>query len=167
MQARGRWGIPEAAFQDELYCALSYELQSLPVLSEYSHTKDGRVDFFVFNKKWGIEVLQCGNKTKIAEHAARFAAGGKYGNWNIFEEYIILKFCSKSTLRNIEIEGNVFTVIRDGLVLIIDFLIRCRNPVTYSTSYSRIKRVHCGGIHARQKATSNVGLGRRKTKVPR
>ena len=118
IQSRGRWGIPEAAFQDELYCALSYELQNLPVLSEYAHTKDGRVDFYIFDKKWGIEVLQCGSKTEIAEHAARFATGGKYREWNIFEDYVILNFCSKSTVRTMEVEGNVSPVIRDDLVLI-------------------------------------------------
>ena len=104
-----------------MYCALNFELQNLPILSEYSHTKDGRVDSFIFDKKWGIEVLQCGSMSTIAEHAARFAVGGKYREWNIFKDYIILNFCSKSTVRKIEIEGNNFPVIRDGLFLIIDF----------------------------------------------
>jgi hypothetical protein len=106
-QSRVRWGISEAAFQDEMYCCLSYELHNLPILSEYSHTKDGRIDFYIFEKNWGIEVLQCGSKTEIAEHAARFAIGGKYREWNIFEDSVILNFCSTSTIREIEIEGNV------------------------------------------------------------
>ena len=167
MQSCGHWGIPEAAFQDEMYCSLNYELHNLPVLSEYSHTKDGRVDFYIFDKKWGIEVLQCGSKTEIAKHAARFAPGGKYREWNIFEDYIILNFCSKSTVRKLEIEGNVFPVIRDCLVLIVYFLIRCRTPVPRSTSCCGSKRVHRGGIQVRRTATSNVELGRRKTKVRR
>ena len=112
-----RWGIPEAAFQDEMYCCLNYELRNLPILSEYSHTKDGRVDFYVFDKKWCIEVLQCGSKTGIAEHAARFAPGGSYRTWNIFEDYIILNFCSKFTLSEIEIEGNISPTIRESFVL--------------------------------------------------
>lgn len=125
MQPRDCGGIPEAAFQDEMYCALSFELQNLPILSEYSHTKDGKIDFFIFDKKWGIEVLQCGSMSKIAEHTARFAVGGKYREWNIFKDYIILNFCSKSTVRKIEIEGNDCSVIRDGSILIIDFQFRC------------------------------------------
>ena len=91
-----------------MYCALNFELHNLPILSEYSHTKDGRIDFFIFDKKGGIEVIQCGSVSKIAEHAARFAAGGRYREWNIFKDYIILNFCSKSTVRKIEIEGNEF-----------------------------------------------------------
>ena len=111
MQPRDCGVIPEAAYQDEMYCALNYELQNLPILSEYSHTKDGRIDFFIFQKKWGIEVLQGGSMSQIAEHAARFASGGRYREWNIFEDYIILNFCSKSTVRKIEIEGKGFPVI--------------------------------------------------------
>lgn len=120
-QSREYGGVPEAAFQDELYCALNYELQNSPVLSEYAHTKGGRIDFFVFDEKWGIEVLQSGDASKIAEHAARFAAGGKYSRWNILKDYIILNFCSKSMVRSIEIEGKNSSVIREDLVLIIHF----------------------------------------------
>ncbi len=111
-QSPGRWGFPEAAFQDEMYCCLNYELHNLPILSEYSNTNDGRVDFHIFDEKWGIAVLQCGSKAEVAKHAARFTTGGKYREWNIFEDYIILNFCSKSTVQEIEIEGNVFPAIR-------------------------------------------------------
>ncbi|KAF2805210.1 uncharacterized protein BDZ99DRAFT_396582 [Mytilinidion resinicola] len=101
------WGIPEAAFQDELYCCLNLELHHLPVLSEYSYTKDGRIDFYVSDKKWGIEVLQCGNNAEIAKHTARFTTGGKYETWDIMDDYIILNFCPRSALRQVEIEGKL------------------------------------------------------------
>ncbi|KAF2453846.1 hypothetical protein BDY21DRAFT_327253 [Lineolata rhizophorae] len=104
LQRRNSQGIPETAFQDELYCCLNYELQSLPILSEYSHTKDGRIDFYVFDKKWGIEVLQSRSKADITEHIRQFQTGGKYQEWNILDDYIILNFCSKSVLQEIEIE---------------------------------------------------------------
>ncbi|KAF2816880.1 uncharacterized protein BDZ99DRAFT_504827 [Mytilinidion resinicola] len=104
LRSRNCQSIPEAAFQDELYCCLNYELQSLPILSEYSHTKDGRVDFYIFDKKWGIEVLQSRRKEVITEHARRFQTGGKYQQWNIFDDYVILNFCSKPALREIEID---------------------------------------------------------------
>ena len=100
-----------------MYCCLNYELRNLPILFEYSHTKDGRVDFYVFDKKWCIEVLQCGSKARIAEHAARFATGENYRTWNICEDYIILNFCSKSTLSEIDLEDNVFPSIRYSFVL--------------------------------------------------
>lgn len=101
------WGIPEAAFQDELYSCLSLELHYLPILSEYSHSKDGRIDFYVADQKWGIEVLQCGNDAEMAEHTARFTTGGKYQIWDIMDDYIILNFCPRSALRRIKIEGKL------------------------------------------------------------
>ncbi|KAM0180802.1 hypothetical protein ACHAPF_002095 [Botrytis cinerea] len=99
------WGIPEAVFQDEMYCCLNHELHNLPILSEYAETKDGRIDFFVFGKKWGIEILQSGDNGRLEEHANRFQSGGKYHKWGILEDYIILNFCSKSSLDALKIKG--------------------------------------------------------------
>lgn len=56
-QHNGSWSIPEAAFQAKLYDYLNRKLYYLLILSEYSHTKDGRIDFYISNRKWGIEVL--------------------------------------------------------------------------------------------------------------
>jgi hypothetical protein len=66
------WGISEAAFQDELYCCLNLELDYLPILSEYSHNKDGRIDIYISDKKGGIKLLQCGSSTEMANHIDRF-----------------------------------------------------------------------------------------------
>ena len=88
-----------------LYCCLNLELHYLPILSEYSHTRDDRIDFYVADRKWGIEVLQCGNSADIAEHVARFTASGKYGMWGIMDEHIILNFCPRSALERIKITG--------------------------------------------------------------
>lgn len=101
------WGIPEAAFQDELYCCLNLELRYLPILSEYSHNKDGRIDFHVLDKKWGIEILQCGSNAEIAEHIARLTPGGRYQRWGIIDDYIILNFCPRSALREAKIESKL------------------------------------------------------------
>ena len=106
-QSNGKQRIPEAAFQDELYCCLNLELHYLPILSEYSHTTDGRIDFYVSDKNWGIEVLQCGSDAEIAKHAARFTNGGRYYAWGIMDDYIILNFCPRSLLRKIKIEGKL------------------------------------------------------------
>ncbi|KAL9080215.1 MAG: hypothetical protein Q9157_000998 [Trypethelium eluteriae] len=116
LQTNGDWGIPEAAFQDELYCCLNLELHYLPILSEYSHTKAGRIDFYISDRKWGIEVLQCGNKTEIAKHTSRFALGGNYQTWDIMDDYIILNFCSRSALwkskvEDEKIQSHVFHVV--------------------------------------------------------
>ncbi|TGO40033.1 hypothetical protein BHYA_0043g00190 [Botrytis hyacinthi] len=64
-QSNTNWGIPEAVFSDEIYCCLNQELHNLPILSEYAETKDGRIDFFIFGKRWGIEILQSGNKKNM------------------------------------------------------------------------------------------------------
>ena len=106
-QSGSRWGIPEAAFQNELYSCLGFELHYLPILAEYSHSWEGRIDFYVSANKWGIEVLQCGNNTEIAEHITRFSTGGKYEKWGILDDYIILNFCPRSALREVWIEGKL------------------------------------------------------------
>ena len=103
--SRSKRDIPEAALQDEMYCCLSRELRNLPILCEYSHTRDGRINFYIFDKKWGIEILHCRSKRNVTEHIARFRANGKYRVWNILEDYIVLNFCSKSNIRDLEIKG--------------------------------------------------------------
>ncbi|KAF7947545.1 hypothetical protein EAE96_008631 [Botrytis aclada] len=103
-QSNPNWGIPEAVFQDEMYCCLNFELRNLPILSEYAETKDGRIDFFIFGKKWGIEILQSGNIARLEEHANRFQSGGKYHKWGILEDYIILNFCSISSFDALKID---------------------------------------------------------------
>jgi hypothetical protein len=99
------WGIPEAAFRDELYSCLSLELHCLPILSQYTHSKDGRIDLFVASQKWGIEILQCESNTELASRIARFAPDGKYYNWKIRDDYVILNFCPRSALAGIKIQG--------------------------------------------------------------
>jgi hypothetical protein len=97
--------IPEAAFQDELYCCLSIELQYLPILSAYSHTKKGRIDFYVSDRKWGIEILQSGNNEELTNDIARFETGGKYSRWDSMDDYIILNFCPRSALSSLRLSG--------------------------------------------------------------
>ncbi|KAL9109333.1 MAG: hypothetical protein Q9227_005963 [Pyrenula ochraceoflavens] len=100
-----RTRVPEAAFQDEMYCCLNQVLKNLPILSEYSENSRGRIDFYIYSKKWGIEILQEGGKAEISEHAGRFCGNGKYAQWRIFKDFIILNFCQPSTIRALDIEG--------------------------------------------------------------
>ncbi|TGO91815.1 hypothetical protein BPOR_0018g00310 [Botrytis porri] len=103
-QSDTNWGIPEAAFQDEMYCCLNQELYNLPILSEYAEAKDGRIDFFIFGKRWGIEILQSGNSGRLEEYADRFKSGGRYQKCGILEDCIILNFCPKSSLDALKIK---------------------------------------------------------------
>ena len=88
-----------------MYSCLAFELHNLPVFAEFAQDETGRVDFFIFDKKWGIEILQNGGKQNVAEHASRFAPGGKYRAWGIFEDYIILNFCPKAATWQIDFPG--------------------------------------------------------------
>ena len=98
------WKFPERAFQNEMYLCLTLELLHLPVLAEHSNNEEGRIDFFISDRMWGIEILQCGKYATINEHVARFAPHGKYRSLGL-HDYIILNFCPKSGLSHIAIEG--------------------------------------------------------------
>ncbi|KAF2877367.1 hypothetical protein BDV95DRAFT_644473 [Massariosphaeria phaeospora] len=152
-----RWGIPEAAFQDEIYCCLNQELRNLPILTEYSHTSDGRIDFYIFGQKWGIEVMQCGSSRELAEHVGRFKAGGKYQKWNIIEDYVILNFCTKSAFRKIntkvscklglEVELQILHVVLDIENFTADIYThdkRKRATLTLGEDRNRLDQAHFG-----------------------
>ncbi|MCJ1337992.1 hypothetical protein MMC09_003276, partial [Bachmanniomyces sp. S44760] len=103
VHSNGRSIISEATIQDEIYCCLHYELHHLPILSEYAHSLSGRIDFYIYDKKWGVEILQNGNKSQVMEHMARFGPDGKYRSWNILDDYIVINFCFKSKLQKLRI----------------------------------------------------------------
>ncbi|KAF7879488.1 hypothetical protein EAF04_000684 [Stromatinia cepivora] len=97
------WRIPEATFQNEIYCCLNHELHNIDILSEYSHISIGQIDFYIFSKKWGIEILQSGKQRTISEYISQFRVEGKYHGWGVMDDFIILNFCSKSSLQPLEI----------------------------------------------------------------
>ena len=100
----GDWKMPERVFQNELSLCLAQELLHLPILTEYPDIEGGRIDFFVLDRRWGIEILQCGNYATINEHISRFTPDGRYHSLGM-NDYIILNFCPRSALPNIEIKG--------------------------------------------------------------
>ena len=106
-QPTDQWYIPEAALQDEMYRCLFQELDRSVILSEYSHTRSGRVDFLVDDKKWGIELLQNGTEGDILEHSNRFGSSGKYHRWGVIKDYIIINFCSPATKRDLQDTGKI------------------------------------------------------------
>ena len=58
--------IPEAQFQDEFYSASSKQAHGSVSFPEFG-TKNGRIDFFIRSKKWGVELLRDGNR--LSQHA--------------------------------------------------------------------------------------------------
>jgi len=82
----------EAQYQSEFYRGFVHTAgQGVPISSEWSRTKDGRVDFYIPEKKWAIELLR--NHIKVEEHISRFKEGGKYHPWlkeNMVEDWIII-----------------------------------------------------------------------------
>jgi len=89
-------GPPEAQYQDEFYRALhDYTKGGVRISPEFATaagaSKAGRIDFFIANKKWGIEITREGKK--LQEHSDCFGAYGAYGHWiNTGEmlDYILL-----------------------------------------------------------------------------
>lgn len=87
----------DAQYRDEFYrCCYDLTSGSLATLSEFG-TADGRVDFYVPSKKWGIELLRDGQL--LEEHSNRFSSTGQYGMTLDINEYIILDFRKKKVVR--------------------------------------------------------------------
>jgi len=82
----------EGRHGDEFYRACSdYAASSIITLSEFG-SSEGRIDFFVPSKRWGIEILRDGDQMEV--HNDRFASG-VYGKWidgGVMEDYIMLDF---------------------------------------------------------------------------
>jgi len=82
---------PEAQWGDELYrCLVKTTGGKCALRSEFLFSAQGKINIFIPSKKWGIEILY--GSDRLAEHEARFARGGKYSNWDLLTDYIILDF---------------------------------------------------------------------------
>ena len=82
----------EAQYQDEFYRAFIHVAgRGVPISTEWSRTRDGRVDFYISEKKWAVELLR--DHDRVDEHISRFKEGGKYHPWlkeNMIEDWIII-----------------------------------------------------------------------------
>lgn len=87
----------EAAYQDEYYrCFNVIAGRGVPICSEWSRTKDGRVDFWIPEKKWAVELLR--EEDRVLEHISRFQEGGRYHSWitdGMITDWIIIN-CATS-----------------------------------------------------------------------
>lgn len=70
----------EAVYQDEFYRALHKVLRfSTRISSEWTEGSSGRIDFWLPDVKWGIEILRDGDQ--LGEHCQRFVGNGIYTGW--------------------------------------------------------------------------------------
>jgi len=71
---------PEAQYQQEFFrCCHSISKGSLIALREFG-TKEGRVDFYIPSKKWGVELLRNGDQ--LAQHR-------KKARWDVSDHVIL------------------------------------------------------------------------------
>jgi hypothetical protein len=93
----------EARYQSEFYYGLFALLGGViicPELLTAPGSPAGRIDFFIPEKKWGIELTREGNG--LSEHSSRFGLQGAYGAWlgsNDMVDYILLD-CRTKKLRD-------------------------------------------------------------------
>lgn len=82
----------EAQYQDEFYRAFNTVVgRGVPISSEWTGNGDGRVDFYIPQKRWGIELLR--DHDRVAEHCDRFQESGRYYSWvksGMLEDWIII-----------------------------------------------------------------------------
>ena len=82
---------PEAQYGHELYSCMYKVLEGKAVIhSELSYTKAGRINFFLKQPGWGIEIFRDGDL--LEQHVCRFTVGGAYHSWGIVNDYILLDF---------------------------------------------------------------------------
>ncbi|RAH74743.1 uncharacterized protein BO66DRAFT_407533 [Aspergillus aculeatinus CBS 121060] len=112
MSSASTYRAVEAQYQDEFYKAFrSVAGQAVPICSEWSRTQDGRVDFYIPEKKWAIEVLR--DHRKIDEHVSRFREGGAYYGWiedGTIQEWIVID-CATTLRSKVHREPNLIHAI--------------------------------------------------------
>jgi hypothetical protein len=79
----------EAQFQDEFSRCFNIYTHGARLFPEFG-TNDGRIDFFIPSKKWGVELLRQGDD--LRGHCGRFSTSGTYAKWVETEDYIVLDF---------------------------------------------------------------------------
>jgi hypothetical protein len=82
----------EAQYQDEFYRAFNMVVgRGVPISSEWSRNGNGQFDFWIPQKRWGIELLR--DHDRVNEHCNRFKKGGRYYPWieaGMLEDWIII-----------------------------------------------------------------------------
>ncbi|EAW21873.1 uncharacterized protein NFIA_070440 [Aspergillus fischeri NRRL 181] len=87
----------EAQYQDEFYrCFNKIAGRGVTICSEWSRTTNGRVNFYIPDKGWAVEIVR--EQDRINEHIMRFRKNGKYYPWvesGLIDDWIIVN-CTTS-----------------------------------------------------------------------
>ena len=84
---------PESLYQDEFYrCGHDFSNGSVLMFPEFG-IGNGRADFYIPIKKWGVEILR--NGYQLDQHTGRFSQPGLYTGTFPFDDHIVLNFSDK------------------------------------------------------------------------
>ena len=84
----GTQQIPEAHYQDEFYMNCHICSKGSILSFPECGTPKGRVDFYIPEKEWGVELLREGDR--LAQHSGRFSSKGPYKKDLSLSDYVIL-----------------------------------------------------------------------------
>ena len=142
----------EAQYQDEFYrsfCKLAG--RGVPISTEWARTNSGRVDFFIPEKKWAVELLR--EYDRVDDHIRRFQKGGQYFQWlekKDVDDWIVIN-CATS----VPTSGLFASIFRIFINLADKFIVHdeCRlfhaiflNDFTELHIFNHKKEILCGPI---------------------
>jgi len=82
----------EAQYRREFYTGFSHVAgQGVPITSEWSTSKDGRVDFYIPEREWAVKLLR--DHDRVDQHISQFKEGGKDRPWlkeEMVKDWIII-----------------------------------------------------------------------------
>ena len=84
---------PEATYQDSFRAGTYLTLgQQGRVSSEWNGVDTrGRVDFYIADVGWGVEIVREATNSMLVEHLGRFGIGGRYASWRM-DDWVVLDF---------------------------------------------------------------------------
>lgn len=101
----------EAQYQDEFYRAFNNVVgRGVSISSEWSRGRNGRVDFWIPETCWGIELLR--EHSNVDEHCDRFKVGGRYYPWvkdGMIKDYMVIDCATSLPHSGMHLDFYVFT----------------------------------------------------------
>ncbi|KAL4883866.1 hypothetical protein BJY04DRAFT_183395 [Aspergillus karnatakaensis] len=90
----------KTTYQNEFYRGFNQIAgRGVPISREWSRTSDGRVTFYIPQKKWAIEIVSNLSDDNLKEYLGRFKQGGKYWDWieeGKVEDWVVINFTTEA-----------------------------------------------------------------------